>query len=193
MKTELTFAPDAKFFRDADGFPVVVEGGASFIVVNGSKSVLPASIPFPTGEEPGSKVLSEAEFRELASKAFGELASKAAISSTAKDKARPLRYYQPEEGAAAVRRLLTDFEPETITLLLDRPAKLKAALEARLPKSQEQEQFKPDSQEAQEGATAWADSQDELAKLMEPYGLEGWKKLTAALESISREFVGCLL
>ena len=73
MDKELTFKPGARFFRDADGFPVVVEDGVGFIVTSGSKTVMAASLPLPTGEEPGSKVLSEAEFRVLGSKAVGEL------------------------------------------------------------------------------------------------------------------------
>ena len=76
--------------------------------------------------------------------------------------------------------------------LLDSPDKLKKALEARVPKEREPDRFSPDSLQAQEAATAWADEDLELGKALEPYGLDGWKKLLAALKAISPDFVGSL-
>lgn len=103
-----------------------------------------------------------------------------------------MRIHQPAEGAAAVRQLLTDFEPETINLLLEKPEKLVLALKARVPKERDREQNEPDSQQAADAATAETEAEMELLEMLKPYGLEGWRKFAAALETISPEFAGSL-
>lgn len=61
MKEPLKFEPGAKFFRDEDGFPVVVEGGKPFACGPLGKAPLPA---LPDAHA-GAREVDEAEFRAL--------------------------------------------------------------------------------------------------------------------------------
>ena len=61
MKEPLKFKPGAKFWKDEDGLPVVVEGGKPFVCGPAGKG----PIRFLPSEMDGAKEVDEAAFRAL--------------------------------------------------------------------------------------------------------------------------------